>query len=331
MVEQMSSLDLGTSTTRVNSRLPGDAEFQDGLQRDSGATATKVTTCAPGAFFFVRSTLLPVAEANRAKFAAATPFPHLVLDNLLPDDVLDQAAAEFPPANAGGWIRYDHNKARKLAIADERIFGPTCRQLMCQLNSATFIDFLECLTGVEGLIPDPYHLGGGLQQVERDGFLKVHTDVTYHKVSNLDRRVNVLVYLNRDWESSWGGQFELWSEDVSWHKAIDPVFNRMVIFTTHAAKHGHPDPLRCPEGTARRSLALHYYSNGRPDCECASRDDVRHFERPGESFIPRKEPTAPRLSARGWGKEVVPPIVVRLGERLREKRSGSRRSRGPVT
>jgi 2OG-Fe(II) oxygenase superfamily len=272
-------------------------------------------------FFFVRRTLLPIAEANRVAFAAATPFPHLVVDNLLPDDVLDRAVTEFPPPCAQSWIRRDDTRSRKLEINDESILGPTCRQLMCQLNSATFIDFLECLTGIEGLIPDPHHLGGGIQQVDRDGFLKVHTDVTNHKVSNLDRRLNVLLYLNRDWDASWGGQFELWNGDMSWHKSVDPSFNRMVIFATHAAKHGHPDPLRCPEDTARRTMVLHYYSNGRPGSERASKDGVRHFERFGETFLARSDATYDCRVPRTWAKEVLPPIALRVVKRLRERHS----------
>ncbi len=98
------------------------------------------------------------------------------------------------------------------------------------------------------------------------GLLKIHADFNKHPVTQLDRRLNVLVYLNKDWEEAYGGHFELWDKNMEKAEVrILPIFNRMAVFsTTSYSYHGHPDPLTCPADRSRKSIALYYYTNGRP-------------------------------------------------------------------
>jgi hypothetical protein len=61
----------------------------------------------------------------------------------------------------------------------------------------------------------------------------------------------------------------------------------MVIFsTTDFSYHGHPEPLNCPDNRSRRSLALYYYTNGRPASEVRFDKSTKtnYQERPGEAF-----------------------------------------------
>lgn len=119
------------------------------------------------------------------------------------------------------------------------------------------------LIGVENLLPDPSLEGGGLHQSGRGGFLNVHADFTVHPHNrNLQRRANILVYLNPEWDPDYGGALELWNKDMSaCVEKVDPIANRVLIFSTEQDSfHGHPDPMTCPEGVARRSLALYYFS-----------------------------------------------------------------------
>ena len=116
---------------------------------------------------------------------------------------------------------------------------------------------------------DPYLMGGGLHEIKRGGVLKVHTDFNRHPIFNLDRRINVLIYLNKNWKKEYGGNLELWDKNMNkCIKKIQPLFNSMVIFsTTDFSNHGHPDPLTCPDNISRKSLALYYFSSGRPKTE----------------------------------------------------------------
>ena len=138
------------------------------------------------------------------------------------------------------------------------------------LNSYYFLNFLQQITDIkEKLISDPYFWGGGLCSVKRGGYLKIHADFNIHPKMKLNRRINVLIYLNKDWKEKYGGHLEFWNREMSeCQKKISPNFNTVVIFNTNDfSYHGHPTPLLCPEGVTRNSIALYYYTNGRPVSE----------------------------------------------------------------
>jgi len=269
-------------------------------------------------FFFEREALLPVAEAHAGEFASAAPFPNLAIDGLVPAEVLRQVLGEVPAADDERWFSRENPKSHaKQEIQNDWELGPTTRHLLDQFNSAVVVEFLERLSGIEGLIPDPHHDGGGLQQIGAGGFLKIHTDVPFHRAWKLDRQINVLLYLNEDWDESWGGEFELWTDDMSSHETVAPLFNRMMIFATRGAKHGHPDPLRCPEGSFRRALVLHYYTAAALECE-GPRNPERHYARPGEVLDPMKRASRPRAVAKkSRAREFLPPVLYRGGQKVR--------------
>lgn len=202
-------------------------------------------------------------------YLSAVPFPHVVIDDLFDPVVLSAALDEFPGPYDIEWERYWRGSEIKLGLRDEAQLGPCTRRLLQEMNSARFLRFLSRLTGIDKLLPDPYLEGAGLHQIMPGGTLAVHVDLARGRLVNLDRRVNVIVYLNEDWDESWNGHLELWNADATrCEKRIAPVFNRTVVFTTSATSfHGHPEPLACPAGRSRKSLSLFYFTNGRPEGE----------------------------------------------------------------
>jgi Rps23 Pro-64 3,4-dihydroxylase Tpa1-like proline 4-hydroxylase len=269
-----------------------------------------------------RAELLALAGEHRERYAQARPFPHAVIDGVFAEDVLDAILNEFPSADREEWLQFESDNERKLASNQDASMGETTRQLLAELNSAAFIDFLEELTGISGLVPDPHLEGGGLHQIERGGHLNIHIDFNRHPRTRLDRRLNVLVYLNRDWDPAWGGALELWSSDMRRREArVDPLFNRMVVFsTTEFSYHGHPEPLACPEDRNRRSLALYYYSSGRPE-EGRSAADSHNtvWAQPGEP----PGPSAARERAKHIVKRITPPALIDAAKAVRSRRKGS--------
>jgi hypothetical protein len=213
----------------------------------------------------------------REAYAAARPFPHAVIDGLFEDGVLDEMLAGFPAPSDPAWGHFENAQENKLGNYGrlEDLSQPI-RSFLSALNAPPLLSFLETLTGIDGLVPDPYFGGGALHQIVRGGFLKVHADFNWHPKLRLDRRLNMLVYLNRGWRSEWGGALELWDREMSNPVAsILPTFNRTVVFTTTDwSFHGHPHPLSCPEGTTRKSVSLYYYSNGRPEAERSAPHDT---------------------------------------------------------
>jgi hypothetical protein len=222
------------------------------------------------AFQLDRAALQEIARQRASQYQSAQPFPHIVLDDFLPQAVIDACIEEFPAPEQIDWrILTDEGHSKKLSTKDEALMGPVTRQVIAQLNGGTMISFLEELTGIDGLVPDPHLEGGGLHQLPRGGFLDVHADFNFHKRIRLDRRLNLLLYLNPDWCEEWGGNMELWDPSLtSCEVRVAPVANRVVIFnTTDTSFHGNPQPVTAPDGRTRRSLALYYYTNGRPDSE----------------------------------------------------------------
>ncbi len=270
--------------------------------------------------FLDRAELLARAGEHASAYRAAAPFPHVVLDDFLPSAVAEAAAAEFAGLPTDGWDRYeDAGNTLKLATSDEARMGPLLRHLIGQFNGGPFISFLESLTGIDGLLPDPQLAGGGLHQLNPGGFLRVHADFNRHQVLKLDRRINALLYLNPGWQEEWGGAFELWTPDMQEQVVkLPPVLNRLVVFnTTSESFHGNPDPVSCPSGNARRSLAFYYYTNGRPESEVAGAHSTL-YQTPGQA--PGEEAAveeAPAERARRVARELVPPLVAR---KLRERR-----------
>jgi Rps23 Pro-64 3,4-dihydroxylase Tpa1-like proline 4-hydroxylase len=144
------------------------------------------------------------------------------------------------------------------------------------MGAPPVLQFLEKLTGIEGLIPDPYFGGAGPHQIEPGGFLKIHADFNWHPLLKLDRRLNLIVYLNRDWREEYGGHIELWDRGMTRaEQKVLPVWNRTIVFnTTDFSYHGHPTPLACPAGMTRKSVSFYYYSNGRPAEERSAPHDT---------------------------------------------------------
>ena len=199
----------------------------------------------------------------REQWAHGDPYPHIVMDDFLDVEVTERVLDEFPGIGSGQWIHYVHYNERKFGQTKRDQFGPTTGELVDELNSPRFLEFLRDLTGIEDLLPDETLEGGGLHQSERGGFLNVHADFTVHPHRrDWRRRLNLLLYLNPEWEESYGGYLELWDTEMrECRRRIGPVFNRCVIFSTDPTSfHGHPDPMTCPPGVTRKSLALYYFT-----------------------------------------------------------------------
>jgi len=240
---------------------------------------------------FLKFSIEDLIEFGRIKnqeYKTNPPFPNIQFDDFFDPSILDEILNELEDlGNDKKDIFYSNPNEIKYASKGENKFGPKTKAFLHFLNSQPFLEFLNNLSGIEEtLIPDPYFEGGGFHQIYPGGFLKVHVDFHKHKSMHLDRRLNVLVYLNKDWKEEYGGHFELWEKDMS--KAVTkilPIFNRMAMFSTNGNSwHGHPDVLTCPEGRSRKSLAIYYYTNGRPSHEIS--EDQKN--RITTTFIARK-------------------------------------------
>ena len=238
---------------------------------------------------FSNEELFSKANKFKEKYTSAIPFPHIVLDDFFNEKSLDLLIENFPKNSDEYNSQFNNKSEKKLTLNNPKQFSDENNNFINFLNSFIFTNFLQVITNInETLVPDPYLIGGGLHELKNGGFLNIHADFNIHPKMKLDRRLNVLIYLNKNWSDDKGGQLELWNKEMTkCHQSITPKYNRMVIFsTTTFSYHGNPNKVKCSEDESRKSLALYYYSNGRPSNERELGNHSTIFrKRPGSDDI----------------------------------------------
>lgn len=253
-------------------------------------------------------------------YARADPFPHIVIDGILPDSVIDEIKANFPTealkSDTVFNIGYGGQHKRQVMPED---CNQVAREFFHFMNSAPVLRFLEGLTGIEGLIPDPYFSGGGFHETSRGGKLGVHADFRINEELHLQRRLNLLIYLNERWDDSWKGHLELWDKQMKNCRAsVAPIYNRCVVFSTDADTwHGHPDELMTPDGVTRRSIALYYYTASRSVYKEVPNLSTMYQARPDDSAAIKAE--AQRFKNDQYLKDWLPPVLERFVHRVVDK------------
>jgi hypothetical protein len=229
----------------------------------------------PG-FFFDREALRALGRARRSEYLAARPYPHAAFDGFLGAAIARPLAEAFPAPEHEGWLRRDYREqAARLGQLQRTGFDgvdPRLRHLLAEMSGMAFIDFLETLTGIEGLLGDPHFRGAGLSLTLPGGHLALHADFNRDRKRHLARKVSVLYYLGHDWDPAWGGALELWDEARTRCEASYlPVLDRLVVMAHGDTYwHGHPAPLACPQGRSRNVVSAYYYvASPSPDDETA--------------------------------------------------------------
>ena len=193
------------------------------------------------------------------------PFKHIVIDNFLPLKLAKTARESFPSKNHSSWekssnpgieVKQRSNWQSEFDIPDGLI------DLIRVLNSSILLKAIGSKLDIPKLMPDPYFTGGGLNVSYLGGHLDVHVDGNYHDASGMNRRVNILIYLNKGWKESYGGHFGIYdNKGIKLVKSIEPTHNRCVIFDTHDKSfHGLPNPINFPNSNPRKSILLYYYT-----------------------------------------------------------------------
>ena len=246
------------------------------------------------------------------QYRNASPFPHIVIDDFLEPDVLRGVLTDFPSSGDKDFFDRDQERLKFQYQPHESSSG-LVRNLFAELNGQAFLGFLEELTGLKGLISDPYFNGGGLHETKRGGHLGVHADFNVHDALNVERKLNLLVYLNEEWKDDYGGELELWDKQM---KAcvvrVKPVFGRAVIFNTALDSfHGHPDPLSCPPDRSRRSIATYYYSAPEEGLAALPKRTTNFRARPGTA-----DRSDWQIRRHHLVNDWVPPKLQRIAHRL---------------
>ncbi|HEY2981393.1 MAG TPA: 2OG-Fe(II) oxygenase [Anaerolineales bacterium] len=249
----------------------------------------------------------------RAIYLAAKPYPHVVMDGFFDEVTLDRTVADFPTRKVRDWITYETAHESKQTSRGINKLSPFTQLFFLQLCSDSFLEHIRYITGFPDLLMDPLFHGGGLHESVRGGWLNIHADWTKHPSLPLTRRLNLIIYLNRDWDPNWGGELELCDSATKTCGAkVLPVFNRAVLFpTTSETLHGFPTPITCPVDRTRKSISVFYWS---PDAEALKESGYI-------TFFPGKK----RTRMRALLHSLTPPIAFRARDALLSALRGKRR------
>ncbi|MDD5322261.1 MAG: 2OG-Fe(II) oxygenase [Methylococcales bacterium] len=213
---------------------------------------------------FDNSHYAQLAYDNRLNYENNTPYPHIVFDDFLPINIARKISDGYPDVNNinAAWKYHNNKNTIRYFLEDTRQFSKPLKSFATAITSRSFLLFLETLTGVKALLPDPYFMGGGAMVTTTGGYLNVHIDFNWNQKIQAWRRMTVLFYMTPGWQEDWGGNLELWSTDgKSKVKEIVPLFNRLVVFnTTSESYHGQSVPISSPENKPRTVFAAFYYA-----------------------------------------------------------------------
>ena len=214
---------------------------------------------------FESSYYAKLAVKNNQKYINEEPFPHITFDNFLPPELADligEQYANFDKSDSK-WKFHNNENTERYFLEDITSFSLPLKLFASSVNGRSFLSFLETLTSINHIIPDPYFIGGGAMLTSKGGYLKVHVDFNFHHKLQSWRKINALFYLNKKWKKEWKGNLELWSTDGKKKvKEIEPKFNRVVIFNTSSLSyHGQPEPINCPTNEYRKVFSAFFYSS----------------------------------------------------------------------
>lgn len=226
------------------------------------------------------------ADALRSRFENAQPFRHWVVDDFFTPDFAAGLIREFPAFERGNSLNEDGKPGGKSVIEQIRGLGPGFTGLDDLVQSTGFLQWLSQASGIPNLRYDPHYFGGGTHENRHGQDLDPHVDFNRHPVDGSHRRLNLIVYLNPEWQADWGGRLELHSDPRSPDNRIEhivPAYNRAVLFeTTEWSWHGF-DRVSLPENRrelSRRSIALYFYTAERPSEELAPSHSTIYVDRP---------------------------------------------------
>ncbi|SFS01677.1 Proline 4-hydroxylase (includes Rps23 Pro-64 3,4-dihydroxylase Tpa1), contains SM-20 domain [Dyella sp. OK004] len=233
----------------------------------------------------INPAVLEQASDYQNEFVSATPFPHLAIDNFLTPAFAQALLDTFPAFERGNTVGDSGELGGKSTVDKVRQLGPAYEQLDDAIKSPEFLKAVGALTGIDGLIYDPWYLGGGTHENRNGMALDPHVDFNYHPSERWHRRLNLIIYLNPGWADQWGGCLELFRDphvDPRPSRSIGPSYNRCVIFETSEKSWHAFDQIRLPaeqQDLSRRSIALYFYTKDRPAEETAARHTTFYVNR----------------------------------------------------
>jgi hypothetical protein len=227
-------------------------------------------------------------DALRDRVRASTPVPNFCIDGFLDEAFAERVLAAYPSFEEASKLGRSFsavNEQKKIQITDSGLFAEPVAELHRALAAPEFTEMLSHVFDIPNLLADPQLDGGGMHQTGARGHLDVHIDFNFIEDRQLHRRLNILVYFNKDWRPEWGGEIELWDPEVKNRvHAYQPLFNRCVVFETNEVSYHGVTAVKCPPDRSRKSFAAYYYTKEAPAHYTGENHSTIFKARPDEVF-----------------------------------------------
>jgi hypothetical protein len=251
-------------------------------------------------------------EDLRTIYQGAKPFPHVIMNKLFPEEILDSLLVEMSQMGRERWSSIDQDtRERTLRMRSAAEMGAAGDRLLSIVHSAAFLYFLSEITGIPHLLPDPYLQGSGYAMMRRSDYFSVHSDRNVAYETGLVRRLAMIIFLNKSWSPEYHGELELWSHDAKrCDVSIRPLYNTTVLFeVANPNYHGVPTPLACPTDRMRQSFILYYHTS--------SLKEETDLKPHTSIFAPRLYGTN-RATLKSFIRDMTPPLLTRAIRKLRK-------------
>lgn len=194
----------------------------------------------------------------------SNPFPYVMIDNFFEPEFAKKLSQDIYDIPKETFVSYGDEdfEFNKRTLNKVEAFPESVAQAFHMMNSSQFLKYIEEMTGFKNVVVDEMGWGAGIHATSKGGYLAVHHDfnvlpTSFSSELQMERVLNIIVYLKPDNISATGGELELWENSENKACQIETKFNRAVLFDTRQTFHGHPTPYI--SDSDRISLANYYY------------------------------------------------------------------------
>lgn len=227
-------------------------------------------------------------DSLNKEFIKNIPYPHVLIRKFFTEEIANKLSEVFPSIDSETWKKYNNPLEHKYSHNEISKLPEEYKKIFVLLQSDEFISLIKQITSIQNLENDPLLHGAGLHFYPNRGKLDLHLDYSLHPFLKKERRVNLIIYLNKNFKEQWGGQLELRSRDFNTIKQVIPKFNSAILFqTSDDSVHGVPEEINCPEGEGRKSIAIYYISE--PRNNIIIRKKAEFLEIPNENDQEKKK------------------------------------------
>jgi Rps23 Pro-64 3,4-dihydroxylase Tpa1-like proline 4-hydroxylase len=204
-------------------------------------------------------------ESLKNQYQSSGSINHLIIDNLLPTGLANSISDSFPrESNLKLLNARQEKKYVGVEFAPEQKIIEEC---IYSFQENTLLKLFSSICSIQDIEGDPELYAGGISSMSNSCFLNPHIDNSHDRLRTKYRRLNLLYYVSRGWETLDGGQLVIYPNGIkNTPIEIDSLFNRLVVMRTdNKSLHGVKEVNS--KVNRRKTISNYYFSKTSPTNE----------------------------------------------------------------